>query len=115
MGSAGWVQTSDRAQGSPCDTDFPNPDLVDRFHTRFSFSRSFEAALSAPSDPDSGPPRNSSSFVIMAHSMRAILFANAMAASILGLRARMRPSQELSAGGRTLAPEITAIAPMISR
>ena len=60
-----------------------------------------------------GPPRNSSSFVIMAHSMRAILFARAIAASILGLRARMRPSQEVSAGGRTLAPEITAIAPMI--
>ena len=64
---------------------------------------------------ESGPPRNSSSFVIIAHSMRAILFASAMAASILGLRARMRPSQEVSAGGRTLAPEITSIAPMISK
>lgn len=48
---------------------------------------------------DSGPPRNSSSFVIMAHSMRAILFASAMAASILGLRVRIRASQEVFAGG----------------
>ena len=64
---------------------------------------------------DIGPPRNSSSFVIMAHSIRAILFANAMAASILGLRARMRASHEFAAGGRTLSPEITAIAPMISK
>lgn len=43
-------KTSDRARGSTCDTDFSNPDLVDRFHTRFSFSRIFEAALPAPSD-----------------------------------------------------------------
>ena len=68
-----------------------------------------------PQIAESGPPRNSSSLVIMAHSMRAILFASAMAASILGLRATMRPSHELSDGGRALAPEITAMAPMISR
>lgn len=46
----------------------------------------------------------------MAHSMRAILFASAIAASILGFHARIRPSQEFSAGGRSLAPEITATA-----
>lgn len=51
----------------------------------------------------------------MTHSMRAILFASAMAASMRGLRARMRPSHEFSAGGRTSAPEITAIAPMINK
>lgn len=36
------LKTSDRARSSPCDTDFPNPDLSDRFHTSVSFSRIFE-------------------------------------------------------------------------
>lgn len=43
------LKTSDRARSSPCDTDFPNPDLSDRFHTRFSFSRIFEVVLPVPS------------------------------------------------------------------
>ncbi len=43
------VKTSKRARSSPCDTDFPNPDLVDRFHTRFSFSRILEALPRTPS------------------------------------------------------------------
>ncbi|MFV0301978.1 MAG: hypothetical protein ACK5IP_14065, partial [Paracoccus sp. (in: a-proteobacteria)] len=37
--------SSNRARSSPCDPDFPNPDLVDRFHASLSFSRIFEAVL----------------------------------------------------------------------
>ena len=43
------LKTSDRARSSPCDTDFPNLDLADRFHTSFSFYRIFEAVLTASS------------------------------------------------------------------
>ncbi len=92
------VKTSKRARSSPCDTGFPNPDLSDRFHTSFSFSRIFETVLLTSSVRHQRSPRNSSFFVIMAHSILAILFASAMAASIRGLRARIRPNQELSAG-----------------
>ncbi len=108
------VKTSKRARSSPCDPDFPNPDLVERFHTSFSFSRIFKAVLLTSSVCHQRSPRNSLSFVIIAHHMRAILFANAMAPSIRGLRASIRPSQEFSAGGLIFAPEITAMAPMIS-
>ena len=39
------AKTSKRARSSPCNTDFHDPDLSDRFHTSFSFSRIFEVVL----------------------------------------------------------------------
>lgn len=90
-------------------TLFSRPRSVRSISYSFSFSRTSEVELLVSQRARSGPPRNSSSLVIMAHNMRAILFARAIAATILGLRARIRPSQEFSAGGRTLAPDITAM------
>ncbi|MFC0281375.1 integrase core domain-containing protein [Falsigemmobacter intermedius] len=39
------IKTSERAFCSRCNPDFHSPDLSDRFHTRFSFSRIFEVFL----------------------------------------------------------------------
>ena len=109
------IKTSDRARSSPCDTDFPSPDPFDRCHTSFSFCRTFEVGLLVP--PQCNQKRSPSKTRHLrdhghssGHLVQRCKLPPAFSAS-----GEDTPSQEFFASGRALAPEITAIAPMISR